>query len=231
MACSRKSSTGSSIKPSKPMAASLLSEDGTEFTINSPENVETLQYMVDRVREYQVMPSQDELAGRGATDLFIEGKLGMTRMGIWSFTDVAKRAPDLNWDIVVEPGMQQKATFFFANVGCISPSSDKQEAAFRFLNAMGSDPDIVKLRLESQWELPVVSDEELMAGYLEVTPPDNKVAVLESMDYAVTPPALEEFSYAVEIFNPLLVGLESTTMTAQELLDKAQAELEIGMSL
>ena len=69
----------------------------------------------------------------------------------------------------------------------------KLSAALRFMNAMGSDPDIVKLRLDSQWELPVVSDEALMAQYLKVTPPNNKIAVLESMDYAVTPPALEEF--------------------------------------
>ena len=218
-------------KAIKTNGGGLLSADGTEFTVNSPENVETLQYMIDRVKQYKVMPSQDELAGRGNTDMFIEGKLGMARMGIWSFNDVVKRAPDLRWDIVVEPSMKEKATFFFSNVGCISPSSDKKEAAFRFLNAMGSDPDIVKLRLASQWELPVVSDEALMAEYLNITPPDNKAAVLESMDYAVTPPALEEFSYAVEIFNPLLVGLESTTMSAQELLDKAQAELEQAISL
>jgi multiple sugar transport system substrate-binding protein len=64
-----------------------------------------------------------------------------------------------------------------------------------------------------------------------VTPPNNKAAVLKSMDYAVTPPALEEFSYAVEILNPLLTGLETTTMTAQELLDQAQSDLESAIEL
>jgi multiple sugar transport system substrate-binding protein len=157
----------------------------------------------------------------------------MLRCGIWNFSDIAKRATGFDWDICVEPGSKQKATFFFANVGCISRTSDpkKQEAAFRFLNAMGSDPDIVKLRLNSQWELPVVADENLMAEYLKVTPPSNKAAVLKSMDYAVTPPALEEFSYAVEILNPLLTGLETTTLTAQELLDQAQSELESAIEL
>ncbi len=212
---------------------SMLSDDGTAFTLNSPENVEALQYMVDRVRVHKVMPSQEQLAGRGNVDLFIEGKLGILRCGIWNFASIAQRATGFEWDIAVEPGAKQKATFFFANVGCISRNADakNQEAAFKFLNAMGSDPDIVKLRLASQWELPVVADETLMAEYLKVTPPNNKKAVLDSMDYAVTPPALEEFGYAVEILNPLLTGLESTTLTAQELLDQAQGELESAIEL
>jgi len=220
-------------KTIKAFGGSILSADGKSFTLNSPENAEALQYMVDRVRKYKVMPSQEQLAGRGNVDLFIEGKLGILRCGIWNFADISKRATGFEWDICVEPGAKQKATFFFANVGCISLTSDaaKQAAAFRFLNAMGSDPDIVKLRLASQWELPVVSDESLMAEYLKVTPPNNKAAVLKSMDYAVTPPALEEFSYAVEIFNPLLSGFETTDLTAQQLLDQAQSELESAIEL
>ncbi len=220
-------------KTIKAFGGSMLSEDGKKFTLNSPENAAALQYMVDRVRVQKVMPSQEQLAGRGNVDLFIEGKLGMLRCGLWNFSTIAQRATGFEWDICVEPGEKQKATFFFANVGCISRTSDaaKQEAAFRFLNAMGSDPDIVKLRLASQWELPVVADENLMAEYLKVTPPNNKKAVLDSMDYAVTPPALEEFSYAVEILNPLLTGLETTNLTAQELLDQAQSELESAIEL
>lgn len=220
-------------KTVKAFGGSILSPDGKAFTLNSPENVEALQYMVDRVRVHKVMPSQEQLAGRGNVDLFIEGKLGMLRCGLWMFAEINKRAQGFEWDIAVEPGARQKATFFFANVNCLSRdiAEEKLSAALRFINAMGSDPDIVKLRLDSQWELPVVSDEKLMAQYLEVTPPNNKIAVLDSMDYAVTPPALEEFGYAVEILNPLLTGLEATTLSAQELLDQAQSELESAIEL
>lgn len=220
-------------KTVKAFGGSILSPDGKTFTLNSPENVEALQYMVDRVRVHKVMPSQEQLAGRGNVDLFIEGKLGMLRCGLWMFADISKRAQGFEWDIAVEPGAKQKATFFFANVNSLSRDipEEKLSAALRFINAMGSDPDIVKLRLDSQWELPVVSDEALMAQYLKVTPPNNKIAVLESMDYAVTPPALEEFGYAVEILNPLLTGLESTDLSAQQLLDQAQSELESAIEL
>ena len=220
-------------KTVKAFGGSIISPDGTAFTLNSPENVEALQYMVDRVRVHKVMPSQEQLAGRGNVDLFIEGKLGMLRCGLWNFVEINKRATGFEWDITVEPGAEQKATFFFANVNCLSRdiTEEKLSAALRFINAMGSDPDIVKLRLDSQWELPVVADEAQMAEYLKITPPDNKIAVLDSMDYAVTPPALEEFGYAVEILNPLLTGLESTDLSAQELLDQAQSDLENAITL
>ena len=220
-------------KTVKAFGGSIISPDGTAFTLNSPENVEALQYMVDRVRIHKVMPSQEQLAGRGNVDLFIEGKLGMLRCGLWNFAEINKRATGFEWDITVEPGAKQKATFFFANVNCLSRdiTEEKLSAALRFINAMGSDPDIVKLRLDSQWELPVVADEAQMAEYLKITPPDNKIAVLDSMDYAVTPPALEEFGYAVEILNPLLTGLESTDLSAQELLDQAQSDLENAITL
>lgn len=48
---------------------------------------------------------------------------------------------------------------------------------------------------------------------------------------SVTPHAHKEFGYAVEILNPLLTGLESTNLTAQELLDQAQSELESAIDL
>jgi len=47
----------------------LVSEDGTGFTINSPENLETLRYMVDRVRTHHVMPNEDERADRSEVDM------------------------------------------------------------------------------------------------------------------------------------------------------------------
>ena len=38
-------------------------------------------------------------------------------------------------------------------------------------------------------------------------------------------------AFPVEVLNPLLVGLESTDLTAQQLLDQAQSELESAIDL
>lgn len=204
---------------------SLVSEDYTAFTVNTPENAQVLEAMLARVRDGKVMPTTEDMAGRGDWDLFCEGKLGMIVTGIWAFPTFTEKC-DFDWDIVVEPGMREKATFFFANVNCIHPDSAQQEAAARFIDAMGSDPDIVQLRLDAAWELPTIADQEKLAQYIEVTPPANRAAVFESMEYAVAPPALIEQAAAADIINSVLETLETNDVSAQEALDDIQARLE-----
>ena len=205
---------------------SLLNDDYTAFTVNTPENVAVLDAMIARLRgDNHVMPTTEELAGRGDWDLFTEGKLGMIITGIWGFSTFTEKC-DFDWDIVVEPGYADKATFFFANVNCVSPSCENKEAAAKFIDAMGSDPDIVQLRLDASWELPTIADQSLLSQYLEITPPANRAAVFDSMNYASAPPALIEASAASEIINNVLSTLEANDMTAQEALDEIQMELE-----
>lgn len=213
-------------KSIKGNGGSVLSEDYNQFTMNTPENVAVLEAMIARVRgENHVMPTKEELAGRGDWDLFTEGKLGMIITGIWGFPTFAEKCT-FDWDIVVEPGYKTPSTFFFANVNCVSPSSDKQEAAAKFVDAMGSDPDIVQLRLDANWELPTIADQSKLSQYIEMTPPANRKAVFDSMDYAAAPPALEEQGAVVEIIDNVLSTLETNDMTAQEALDEIQAQLE-----
>ncbi len=213
-------------KSVKGNGGSLLNEDYTAFTANSPENVEVLEAMVKRVRgEKHVQPTAEEMAGRGDWDLFTEGRLGMIITGIWAFPTFTEKC-DFDWDIVVEPGYKTRSTFFFANVNCVSPSSTKKEAAAAFADAMGSDPDIVQLRLDASWELPAIADQSRLTQYLEITPPANRRAVFESMDYAAAPPALRESGAASEIINNVLSTLEMNDLTAQEALDEIQSQLE-----
>lgn len=213
-------------KSVKGNGGSLLNEDYTAFTVNTPENVAVLEAMLTRVRgEDRVMPNAEDMAGRGDWDLFSEGKLGMLVTGIWGFQTFTDQC-DFDWDITVEPGFKDKSTFFFANVNCVSAESDKQEAAARFVDAMGSDPDIVQLRLDASWELPTIADQTKLTQYLDVTPPDNRAAVFDSMDYAVAPPALLEQGAVSEIIGNVLGTLETNDMTAQEALDEIQVQLE-----
>lgn len=177
------------------------------------------------MRVSKVMPTTEAMAGRGDWDLFTEGKLAMIHTGIWAFPTFTEKCA-FDWDIVVEPGIQQKATHFFANVNCVSVDSKQKEAAARFIDAMGSDPDIVQLRLDAGWELPTIADQAMLSQYLEVTPPANRKAVFESMDYAATPPALKEQAAVAEIIDSYLKPMEMNDMSAQDALDACQKQLE-----
>lgn len=202
---------------------SLMSEDGSRFTINSPQNIETLQYMVDRVWKHGVMPNREQLANRPEGDLFVEGKLGMWLNGVWAFTDLRNRVA-FPWGIEIEPGNTSKATHFFGNVAALSTTTKNPEATFRFVNFLASDPRAVQLRLDAQWELPTVADPAIMDQYISDTPPENKIAVVESLQYAVKPPALEQFSELTNIVNTLIEQVRDGLMSPKEALDLAQQE-------
>ncbi len=202
---------------------SLMTPDGKQFTINSPQNVETLQYMLDRVWVHNVMPNREQQANRPEGDLFVDGRLGMWLNGVWSFTDLKNRAR-FPWGIEVEPGNTANATHFFGNVSAVSRTTKHPEEVFTFLNFMASDPDAVQLRLDAQWELPTVSDPSIMEQYLEDTPPENKIAVVNSLQYSVKPPALLQFGELTDIVNTRLELARDGVLSAQEALDQAQAE-------
>lgn len=211
---------------------SLMNDAGTEFTINSRENLEALEYMVARIDEYNVMPDIEELADRTESDLFVEGKLGMWLNGVWSFSELKERASaDLRWDIAVEPGNTSKATHFFANVAAISPSSSHPGEAFTLLNFLASDPDVIDLRLAAGWELPTVSDPDLVERYINETPPENKAAVFRSLDYVVRPPAIKQFNELATLVTTQLQAARDGYITPREALDAAQEEAVRTISL
>lgn len=208
----------------------LMSPDGSKFTINSAQNIETLEYMVSRIYDAKVMPTDTDMAGRGDWDMFVDGRMGMILTGVWAFTDFANRC-DFPWAVEVEPGNTDKATHFFANVGAVSRDTDNAVEAVKFLDFLASDPATVQMRLDAQWELPTVNDPAILEQYLAITPPENKEAVFESLDYAVKPPALEQFQELVEIVNPKLEQVRLGLLSPKEALDAAQAEAEAKIEL
>jgi multiple sugar transport system substrate-binding protein len=212
---------------------SLFTEDGSAFAINSPQNVETLQWMQDLIWKYHVMPNEEERADRGENELFGSGKLGMFLGGIWTFTDLKERCgDDIRWGVAVEPGNTQKATHVFCNVLCVSNATEVPDAAFTLANFLTSDPGVEQLRLDAQWELPPVSDPAVMEAYVLDTPPENKDKVLESTTYGVMPPVMKDFNMlANDIMAPHLEAVRDNIETPQEALDAAQAEATAQIDL
>lgn len=209
---------------------SLLNEDGTQFTINSPENVKAAQMMVDRVLVSNVQPNEAQLAGMGDWDLFMSGRVGMIYTGIWSFATLADGC-DFEWDVVVEPGADQKATAFFSNACVINEKSENKEAAATWITWLCSSDAVAQLRINAGWELPAINDKAALASYLEQTPPANRQAVFDSLEYLVLPPTIEDYSLMCDIVDQKLAAATSGSMTVREALDEAQSECEAQISL
>jgi len=167
----------------------FLSEDGKTAMFDSAEGRKAAEFLVAKAGK--TMPTEAQGAGTPDFDskLFKDGKLAMWHSGIWMFSGLADAKFD--WDIVVEPGDKEKASAMFTNGAVVSATSKNQEAAQKWITFLTSSDEMVKVRLDTSWELPPVADESKLASYLTSGKPSNRKAVFESLEATVLPPVVE----------------------------------------
>lgn len=203
---------------------SIFSADKKHVTLNSKQNVEALQWMIDKVNKYHVTPTDAQMSGQSDGDLFKAGKIAMLRTGIWMFSSF-KDAP-FHWDIALEPGNTQKAHHFFANGVAISSNSKNAEAAWKWIKFFTSSKDAAKIRVSSNWELPALSDKSVMEEYLNQRPPEHREVVFEALKTLVVPPVTEKWNELTDIVGKELDAAKLGQKTPQQALDDAQKEVE-----
>jgi len=201
----------------------FFNEDMTESTLNSPACVETLEMMVNFMND-GLMPTAAQLSGVSDSELFLSGKVGMIVTGIWMF-DAFADAP-FNWDVQVEPMINQHANHFFANGVAVSATTANPEAAAKWAEFLTSSETAATVRVDSAWELPALDQPAYFEAYLEKTPPANRAAVFQALENPVTPPVIERQSEMQDAVNALLTQVVDGELTAQEALDQAKAELD-----
>ncbi|MFP5113999.1 ABC transporter substrate-binding protein [Bacillaceae bacterium C204] len=199
----------------------IFDKDG-KIVINSPENLEALNYMVDKVTKDKVSPSSADLSGQSPEDLFKSGKLAILHTGIWMF-DAFKDLP-FNWDVQLEAGNTQKAHHFFANGLAVSKDSKAKEAAYKFASFMSASEDVAKIRVDSAWELPAITNQDILNPYLEKNPPQNRKAVFEALDSLVLPPVVENWSKISDETNKQFQQALDGEKTTKEVLESLEAE-------
>ena len=172
-----------------------------------------------------LQPTESEMGGATDGDMFELGELGMVTTGIRMFDRFSENT-DFDWDIVVEPGNTQNASAFYANGVAVSASSDKKEAAYKWLRFLTSSDEAAVLRVDAAWELPTLTDPSLFDSYLSVEPPANREAVLKSLEHPVVPPVIERQAEMQDSVNALLERALAGEITAQDALDQAKVEIE-----
>ncbi|RKP53108.1 sugar ABC transporter substrate-binding protein [Cohnella endophytica] len=199
-------------------------------TVNSPANVQALQWMIDKASKYKVSPAlNDDTFNQPDADLnaFKEGKLAMARFGIWNFNGFKDTA--FKWDIALEPGQTQKAHHFFADGLVASKNTKNADAAWKFMKFISSDPAAVNLRISAGWSVPAVADETIMDAYYKQTPPDSKKVVSEALDSLVLPPVgpkPEKWNELKSAVGDELDKAKLGRVSAQKALDAAQKKVE-----
>ncbi|MBZ0279799.1 MAG: sugar ABC transporter substrate-binding protein [Anaerolineae bacterium] len=202
---------------------SFFNAEMTESTINSPACVSTLETMISFMGD-DLMPTASELSGVSDSELFLSGKLGMIVTGIWMF-GAFQDAP-FNWDVEIEPVINQHAHHFFANGVAVSATTEHSEAAAAWAEFMASSETAATVRVESAWELPALNQPEYFEAYLSQTPPANRAAVFTALESPVTPPVIERQNEMQDAVNALLTRAIDGELSAQEALDQAKTELD-----
>ena len=202
----------------------ILNDDKTKAVIGSPENVEALQWMIDKVQKYHVTPSDAQMSGQSPEDLWRQGKIAMLRTGIWFMGDFT--GLDFNWDIALEPGNTQKAHHFFANGVAVSANSDKQQAAYEWIKFLTSSKEAAEIRVAANWELPAVEDASYVAAYLDQPVPEHREVVFEALDTAVVPPVTDNWNQITDAVGRQLDEAKLGSKSAEQALSDAAAAID-----
>lgn len=210
--------------------SSLMNSDYSKFTINTPENVKVAQRMADWQIKSNIMPTEAQMGGMGDWDLFKSGRLGMIVTGIWAFSDFSANC-SFDWDVVVEPGNTNKASHFFSNAYVVSETTEHKAEAIKLASFLAGSKEAAKIRVEAAWELPPVEYSDVLQEYLNATPPNNKQAVFDSLNYLVTPPVVQQQAEMTAIIGDYLSKIVYKKMDAKSALDECQKELEKKISL
>ncbi|MGB7338941.1 MAG: sugar ABC transporter substrate-binding protein [Phototrophicaceae bacterium] len=201
----------------------FFNEDMTESTINSPACVETLEMMMSFM-DSGLMPTAAELSGISDSELFLNGDVGMLVTGIWMFGAFAEA--DFNWDVQIEPMINQHAHHFFANGVAVSATTDHAEASAAWAEFLTASETAAQVRVDSAWELPALNELSYFESYLELTPPENREAVFLALESPVTPPVIERQNEMQDAVNGFITQFADGMLTAQEALDQSKEAID-----
>lgn len=203
---------------------SFFDEGKSEATFAGPEGVAAATWLIEK--SGTVMPTEADGAGTPDFDvnLFAEGRLAMWHTGIWNFTRMGE-TEGLDWDVVVEPGSSAKASALFTDGVAVTAASQHPEEAELFAEYLTGSDMAVQTRLDTGWSLPPVADESKLDAYLSVTPPDNREAVLASLDAVVLTPVIESQQEMTDIVTEELGNAAAGRKTVEQALTDAQSRV------
>jgi multiple sugar transport system substrate-binding protein len=203
--------------------------------INSPENVEAMQWYNDLAWKHKVSPTPRDFAnygeGVGPDQLFAQGKLAMEITGFWNIA-AANSVEGLDWDISPLWQGKQPATSAFFNGLAISRTSEHPDEAWKVIEFMASE----------EGQGPIIDNAEDAPANVQVQQSDaflspkwatrevNMGAFAESSDAVFVPPLTPQWNEMLKVCTDNIDLMMNNKVTPQQALDTIQERLEQVMS-
>jgi len=181
---------------------SLTSADGTEATVDSPENLAGLTFVKELLTSGDAAYSSDLGAGWGG-EAFGSGKAAMTVEGNWIAGALSADYPDVEYTVAQLPeGPGGPGTLQFSNCWGIAADSPNQEAALALVEHLTS----TEQQLAFADAFGVMPSVQSAADQWKDANPDM-AAFLDSADDALGVPTQSGAADVVADFNSRLEGL------------------------
>ncbi|AZZ53182.1 sugar ABC transporter substrate-binding protein [Rathayibacter festucae] len=207
---------------------SLLSEDGTTVTADTPENVAGLTEVKTLLSD-GVLKFPADLDSGWSGEAFGKGAAAMVIEGPWINGALEADYPDVNYTVAELPaGPGGKSTFTFSNCWGIPAGSTTADQAESLVASLTSDEQ----QLAFSDAFGVIPSTESGAAEYASKYPEN-AAFVTGNDYAVSPVAFAGAATVITDFNSALEGLASGDPEAiladlqtnlQDALDTANAK-------
>ena len=165
---------------------SLFNEDTTACNLNTAAATEAVEFLNTIYNGDDENPAVAPVPGTetDAANMFLSGKIGMHWDGRWT-TPSVRTMSTINWDVVELPaGPGGKSNFAFWGAYVITTSTEDVDAAFEVLKQLVA-PETQNEIVSLGTIMPSIVDEAAKEAFLGSTPPENNIAFMDPMEYAV----------------------------------------------
>lgn len=210
----------------------ILSEDFTEFMLDSPESIAALELMQKIVNEYDISPSEAQIPE--GVDMWVSGKQAMLIDGPWHIEGSRQNVTDFEWDMTIAPKGTQHATPIFSNAFHIPKTSNNKDAAWEVIK-FWTGKEAQEILAAEHGETPTMKEVAESSTYLDIgdLPPANFDSIIDATLNSFAPEASlmwteinnevvqEAMSRIINLNEPIEEVMPSLRSEVEELLEEA----------
>jgi len=203
--------------------ASFLTEDLSRSALDTPEAMETFQFIYDLVHRYEVAPMPEP--GTGFIDLFVAEQVAMVFGGRWPVSSFVEN--EMNFDIQYIPSFETNQVIFGSGAFPVMKETDHPLEAFFLSTFLGGGYSQKTLLGENSIPTRISVMEEVLPS----APPANSILYRESADVARAVQAPPEYPMLGQIFYRYFTSMMAEEMSVADAVNGMHREFNEALGV